>query len=401
MPGLHSSHDNAFWNGYCMTYGDGQTYFDIVTSLDVIAHEIGHGVCQFSANLVYSGESGAINESLSDIWGACVENWATTNKQTWLIGEDITLSYPCLRNMQNPGSTSLPSNWRQPDTYGGGPYWTGPNADVHINSGIMNHWFYILSVGKSGTNGIGNTYNVTGIGISKAEKIAYRAETVYMTVNTNFAYARTHTIQAAIDLYGDCSPEVQSVTNAWYAVGVGNQFLGKIIISNTSYNLGTHSISGCIIEISNTTIEPNTTVKIHGYQSVVLKPGFQAKAGSNVIITAGEQSKGSPSPGYSPPNNDNTEELPSLEKLAVESPEIIGVDFTIYPNPNDGNFMIKISGEEQPYMVEIFNHLGGLLGYVNCNEGLVNINRTDLNTGIYYVKITMDEKTAVKKILVH
>jgi Zn-dependent metalloprotease len=87
-----------------------------------------------------------------------VENWATTNKQTWLIGEDITLSYPCLRNMQDPGTTTLPSNWRQPDTYGGGPYWTGPNADVHTNSGIMNHWFYILSAGKSGTNGIGNTY---------------------------------------------------------------------------------------------------------------------------------------------------------------------------------------------------------------------------------------------------
>ena len=221
--------DNAFWDGLRMTYGDGTTSFDILTSLDVAAHEIGHGVCTYSANLVYSGESGAINESLSDIWAACVENWATTNKQPWLIGEDITLSYPCLRNMQDPGSTTLPSSWRQPATYGGGPYWTDPYADVHTNSGIMNHWFYILSVGKSGTNGIGNAYNVTGIGISKAEKIAYRAETVYMTANTNFANARTHTIQAASDLYGACSREVMSVTDAWHAVGVGNQYVISVV----------------------------------------------------------------------------------------------------------------------------------------------------------------------------
>jgi hypothetical protein len=242
-------------------------------------------------------------------------------------------------------------------------------------------------------------YNVTGIGISKAEKIAYRAETVYMTANTNFANARIHTIQAAIDLYGDCTPEVTSVTNAWHAVGVGNKFIGALIISDTTYNSGTHLITGCTIEISNTTIEPNTTVRIHGHESVVLKPGFHAKAGSDVRITAGGP-QGNPSPSYSSPNSNNTEDISFLEELAIESPEIIGVDFSIYPNPTDGNFKIKISGEIQPYMVEIFNSLGGLLGYVNCNDEIVNINRTDLNSGIYYVRITMNGTISVKKIIV-
>ena len=229
------NYDNAFWDGLRMTYGDGFTRFDILTSLDVVAHEIGHGITQYSANLVYSGESGALNESFSDIWAVCVQNYAAPNKQIWLIGDEI--GTPPLRNMTNPHLSSPP----QPNTYGGGLYWTGPNAGVHTNSGIMNHWFYILSVGKSGTNGIGNAYNVAGIGISKAEKIAYRALTVYMTSGTNFTNARTHTIQAAIDLYGNCSPEVLGVTNSWYAVGVGNQFqnttvnfFNQIVTTNTT-----------------------------------------------------------------------------------------------------------------------------------------------------------------------
>jgi Zn-dependent metalloprotease len=390
-----TNYDNAFWDGLRMTYGDGHTRFDILTSLDVAAHEIGHGVCTYTANLVYSGESGAINETYSDIWAACVQNYAAPNKQIWLIGDEIDT--PPLRNMSNPHLSSPP----QPDTYGGGPNWTGPNAGVHTNSGIMNHWFYILSVGKSGTNGIGNAYNVTGIGISKAEKIAYRALAVYMTSGTSFANARTHTIQAAIDLFGDCTPEVEGVTNAWYAVGVGNLFTGTTTISNTTYSSGTHSIVGCTIEISNTTIEPNTTVKIHGNQSVILKPGFHAKAGSNVTKTAGGQTPPNPSPNYSPPQDDGNTNYPLLlEELSVESPEIIGVDFSIYPNHNNGNFTIKISGQIEPYTVEIFNNFGGLLGYVNCHDGLVNINRTNLNSGIYYVRITMNGKVAVKKVIV-
>jgi len=389
---------NAFWDGSVMTFGDGNgTTVDTYVCLDVVAHEFGHGVTQKTANLVYSGESGAINEAYSDIWGACVSNYANNlfpglNKNIWLHRIDVGTANRSLMN---------PTSYGQPDTYGGGPNWTGPNAGVHTNSGIMNHWFYILSVGKSGTNGIGNAYNVTGIGISKAEKIAYRALTVYMTSGTNFANARTHTIQAAIDLYGDCTPEVEGVTNAWYAVGVGNLFTSTTTISNTTYSSGTHSIVGCTIEISNTTIEPNTTVKIHGNQSVILKPGFHAQAGSNVTITAGGQTPPSPSPNSSPsPDDDNTNYSSLLEELTVQYPEIIGIDFSIYPNPTNGNFTIKIRGEIEPYTVEIFNNFGGLLGYVNCHDGLVNINRTDLNSGIYYVKITMNGIIAVKKVIV-
>jgi Zn-dependent metalloprotease len=246
--------------------------------LDVIAHEIGHGVCQFSADLVYSGESGALDEGLSDIWGACVENWATTGKQTWLIGEDITLQAPALRSMSNP------NDYAQPDTYGGGAYWTGPNAEVHINSGIMNHWFYILSVGKSGINGIGNAYNVTGISISKAEKIAYRAETVYMTANTTFANARTYAIQAAIDLYGDCSPEVISTTNAWYAVGVGNEFTSTVNFTNQTVTTNTTVTSCGDIYVQNVTVTNGAKLTLNAAGKTVLGSYFNVDSGSQLEI---------------------------------------------------------------------------------------------------------------------
>lgn len=238
------SNDNAFWDGQRMTYGDGQYSFDPLTSIDVIAHEIGHGVCSSSANLLYQGESGAINEGLSDIWGAMVEYYADPTKQTYLIGEEITLNGGPLRSMSNPNSRN------QPDTYGG-TYWLNPNCGtpsnandkcgVHTNSGILNYWFYLLSEGGSGTNDIGNAFTINSIGKEKAAKIIYRAETVYFTSTTTYSQARLLTIQAAEDLYGESSIESSMVCLSWYAVGLGDnncnvniELTGNTNICNTS-----------------------------------------------------------------------------------------------------------------------------------------------------------------------
>jgi Zn-dependent metalloprotease/chitodextrinase len=226
------AYDNAYWNGSVMTYGDGSgTNFDILTSLDVAGHEIGHAVCEKTANLAYQKESGAMNEGLSDIWGACIEYFAAPTKSTWLIGEDIEqrAGHLSLRSMSNPKAEG------QPDTYGG-TNWKNPNCGfpfsfndycgVHTNSGVLNHWFYILSVGKSGTNDKGNSYSVTGITIDKAAKITYRLESIYLTANSTYADARTFGIQSATDLYGAGSAEVIATTNAFYAVGVGAAYVG-------------------------------------------------------------------------------------------------------------------------------------------------------------------------------
>ncbi|RKR10339.1 putative secreted protein (Por secretion system target) [Flavobacterium sp. 90] len=229
----YPDNNNAFWNGSVMTYGDGSGTggFDILTALDVAGHEIGHAVCTYTANLAYQKESGAMNEAFSDIWGACIEYRAAPTKSTWLVGEDIERrsGHLALRSMSDPNSEG------QPDTYGG-TYWVNVNCTptnnndqcgVHTNSGVLNHWFYILSVGKTGTNDIGNAYNVTGITIDKAAKIAFRLESVYLTSNSTYANARTSGIQSAIDLYGAGSAEVIATTNAFYAVGVGAAYSGS------------------------------------------------------------------------------------------------------------------------------------------------------------------------------
>ena len=213
--------DNAYWDGAAMNYGDGGTLFRPLTALDVCGHETGHGICQATAGLVYRNESGALNEGFSDIWGAAVEYSVDPTKQTWVVGEDVSLTSGGLRSMSNPLSTGVlspcPANYR-------GQRWafgTADNGGVHTNSGVLNHWFYILSVGKTGTNEQQQAYAVTGIGIDKAARIAYRAERLYLTPNSDYRSTRMFTIQAATDLYGATSAEVAAVTDAWFAVGLG------------------------------------------------------------------------------------------------------------------------------------------------------------------------------------
>ncbi|WP_374174375.1 M4 family metallopeptidase [Flavobacterium tructae] len=274
-----NAYDNAYWNGSVMTYGDGSgTYFDILTAIDVAGHEIGHAVCTYTANLAYQKESGAMNEAFSDIWGACIEYAAAPTKSIWLIGEDIERrsGHLSLRSMSDPNSEG------QPDTYGG-TYWINPNCTptsgndycgVHTNSGVLNHWFYILSVGKSGTNDIGNAYNVTGITIDKAAKIAYRLESVYLTANSTFANARTSGIQSAIDLYGAGSAEVIATTNAFYAVGVGAAYVDSndTTAPTAPTNLAASGTTGSTTNLTWTASTDNVGVTGYDiYQGTTLK----------------------------------------------------------------------------------------------------------------------------------
>ncbi|KQW96151.1 M4 family metallopeptidase [Flavobacterium sp. Root420] len=276
----YPNNNNAFWNGSVMTYGDGTGTggFDILTAMDVAGHEIGHAVCTYTANLAYQKESGAMNEAFSDIWGACIEYRATPTKSTWLIGEDIErrTGHLALRSMSDPNSEG------QPDTYGG-TYWVNVSCTptnnndycgVHTNSGVLNHWFYILSVGKSGTNDIGSAYNVTGITIDKAAKIAYRLESVYLTANSTYANARTSGIQSAIDLYGAGSAEVIATTNAFYAVGVGAAYSGSTdtVAPTAPTALAASGTTGTTTNLSWTASTDNVAVTGYDiYQGATLK----------------------------------------------------------------------------------------------------------------------------------
>lgn len=204
-------YSNAFWSGAFMTYGSGGG--GGFTGLDICGHEITHGLTSKTANLVYQNESGALNESYSDIFGTCVEFFGKPAAFNWLMGEDVGV----IRSMSNPNA------YGDPDTYNGVNWFTGTadNGGVHTNSGVSNYWFYLLCQGGTGVNDISSSYTVSALGMTKAAKIAFRALTVYYTANTNYAAARNLSIQAAIDLYGPCSNEVYQTKSAWYAVGVG------------------------------------------------------------------------------------------------------------------------------------------------------------------------------------
>ncbi|WP_198037231.1 M4 family metallopeptidase [Maribacter hydrothermalis] len=223
------SNINAFWDGSKMTYGDGDgVNFGPLVALDIVGHEIAHGVTEYTASLVYQNESGALNESFSDIFGESIEFFAQGTND-WLMGDAIGFggSGGALRSMSNPNSYS------DPDTYGG-THWINTincqplnNNDlcgVHINSGVQNYWFYLLSVGGSGTNDNGDAYGVNAIGMDKAGTIAYNNLANYLTSLSDFEDARMGSILAAIDLYGAGSAEEIAVTNAWHAVGVGEPF---------------------------------------------------------------------------------------------------------------------------------------------------------------------------------
>ncbi len=242
-----TDYTNAAWVAQTDTqgfvvYGDGAGSFTPLTTLDVVAHEIAHGINNATSNLDYELESGALNEGLSDIWGMVIENYSNTNYGT---SKDFSLI-----NEENGGgafrSMSNPNTYNQPDTYGGA-YWydvsscipDGTNNDycgVHTNSGVLNYWFWLLSQGGSGTNDIGNSFNVSAIGITKAAAVTYRMQKVYLTATSDFEDARDAAIQAAQDLYGHCATEEEAVTNAFYAVGVGAEFSGNnpVVTTDTS-----------------------------------------------------------------------------------------------------------------------------------------------------------------------
>jgi len=215
---------NAFWDGTKMTYGDGDgVEFGPLVSLDVAGHEMSHGVTEHTANLTYSGESGGLNESTSDIFGSLVEFHANNANDPgdYLIGEEFDLAqHAGFRRMDQPSSDG--SSYDCWDSGVG-------NADVHYSSGVGNHFFYLLAEGSGAKTINGTAHNsptcngstVTGIGRDAAGAIWYRALSVYMTSSTNYAGARTATLNAASDLYGNGSTQYNTVAAAWSAVSVG------------------------------------------------------------------------------------------------------------------------------------------------------------------------------------
>ena len=208
-------YDNAFWDGARMMFGDGdgRLFTGFTTAIDVIGHELTHGVTQDTLNLLYTGQSGALNESISDVFGSMVKQYKlnqTADQADWLIGGGIlgpALHGVALRSMKAPGTAYDGDS--QPATMSGYVVTTADNGGVHTNSGIPNRAFYLVATALS------------GYAWERAGRIWYRVmSTKGVAPDAQFHTFALATVNAAISLYGDTSPEAQAVTSAWMDVGV-------------------------------------------------------------------------------------------------------------------------------------------------------------------------------------
>ncbi len=227
---VNTAYDNAYYSDTCkcMFIGDG-SFFTNLGSIDVIGHEMGHGVTAATSNLVYSGESGGLNESSSDITGDVVESYARAGGtgasipntgNDWQTGKEISRTGTPLRYMYKPSKDgSSPDAWSI----------SLKNLDVHYSSGPNNRMFYFLSQGSNAGKGseFGSPYLVktplamTGIGTDKAFRIWFKANTTKFTASTNYADARSKMVQSARELYGAGSKEDKAVQRAYAAINVG------------------------------------------------------------------------------------------------------------------------------------------------------------------------------------
>ena len=210
-----TNYQNAFWDGSKMTYGNGFAAAD-----DVVAHELSHAVTERTSNLTYSYQSGALNESFSDIFGESVDLTNNSGTDTaavrWYLGEDIP-GIGAIRDMMNPTRFGDPDSTSSSNMYCG----TSDNGGVHTNSGVPNKAFALMVDGGSF-----NGYTITGIGLDQAVQIEYRANTRYLSSTAKFLDAYNALNQSCKDLYGAGSTTCANVLAALNATKMNGPVCG-------------------------------------------------------------------------------------------------------------------------------------------------------------------------------
>ncbi|MCY0940026.1 MULTISPECIES: M4 family metallopeptidase [Streptomyces] len=275
---------NAFWQDscFCMTYGDGDGNAKPLTSTDVAAHEMTHGLTSVTGNMTYSGEPGGLNEATSDIMAAAVEFYANNPQDLgdYNVGEkiDIRGNGTPLRYMDKPSKDGSSKD----------AWYSGIGSiDVHYSSGPANHWYYLASEGSGAKVVNGVSYDsptsdglpVTAIGRDAASKIWFRALTVgYFKSNTNYADARVQTLKAAADLYGQGSTIYNNVANAWAGVNVGPRIVSGVTVSPIA-NQNTQVGGAASLQVQATSTNPGAL----SYAASGLPAGLSINSSTGLI----------------------------------------------------------------------------------------------------------------------
>ena len=426
--------NNAFaleapYNMMVYGLGDGQ-FMNPVVGLDVEGHEFTHLVINNNGNggLTYQGESGALNESFADIFGVCVEFYSGVDPD-WLIGENIIISGSFFRSMSNPNDGEQP----QPDTYNGN-YWADPNdlffdnGGVHINSGVQNYWFYLLAEGGAGTNDLGDSYSVSGIGLENARDIAYRNLTHYLPPNASFIDAYYGSLQAAEDLFGTSSAEYIAVEEAWYAVGIGsdsepsNYCSGVTELSEPSGTFSDGSASGDYQNNSDCTwvIAPpeanQITLNFTSFSTEVdydivyvydgpddsypllatwwgntLPSTITTTEGTGTMTVKFTSDFSVTDSGWSANYTSSTLSINELD---------LSNKLTVFPNPTNGEFSVE-SNLNESVDFEIFNLLGEqVYKSHSISKGVNKIDVRDFSSGVYILKFKVNKQQIIKRLVI-
>jgi len=420
--------DNAFWTGSFAAYGAGNGYSSgSYGAIDVVGHEISHGLTDHAANLIYWGEPGALNESFSDIFGAAVEFYAEgVDQGDWLMGEDIYNGHGAIRSMQNPKALS------SPDTYLG-EYWIDTklsfdNGGVHFNSGVQNHWYYLLSDGGTGENDDGIAFQVSGIGLDDASAIAYRNLTYYLLPDSRYMDAAYYSVQAAEDLFGVNSQQYLSTQSAWEAVGIymdarlttsDTLLQFEALVDDSEYQLlilrnkGIESLNITEYRFSDPdhfVLQPpkETPHQIEGGDSlrlwIVFSPEQEGLHDDSLTIVSSD-----------PLNPDQTIHLSGIGTgtttgLPEDFQDKPGIELSVSPNPFSDRLLISYAlPNPDQVSIEIRDITGKLL-YQSTREAsgseTVEIiwssipdNRSTASSGIYLLSLRTSTQVLVKKLV--
>lgn len=384
-------------------YNNGVSIMDYL-SLDVSGHEFMHAVTQYGSTLGYdAGETRALNESFSDIFGTCLEFYIDPNTANYLEGEEsyaragYTGPYTCARSLENP---SLSTAENRGSSFYQDNLWYAPGYCDHCNAGVQNRWFYLLSHGGSGVTPNGQNYAVQGIGIDNAAKIAYRSLTTHLFNNAQYIDAMRASVTAAKELFGECSNEVQQTARAWFAVGVYYQYI----------------LSGWDHYITNATLAGATNTRT-AFGSIIVggsAPGasmqqqtkVNLRAGANIRFTNKAHFK--PGTGYmhakiNPCAYDVFNNQPIAQRdnsfgkstsYTFEQPTE-SYDIQIQPNPAQTSITIAGYFEQDAF---VYSSLGNMVISISNKERTADISQ--LAQGTYYIRCTTPQGVIVKPFVI-
>lgn len=225
---------NAYWNGESTNYGYGNCQYNTLTTVSIVGHEFMHGVTDYTSDLIYYSESGAINEAYSDIFGKYLEYKLRPNEFSWRLDEIIGNYF---RSMKNPHEVNDPSYYKGRHWIGAEPEFPSDNEGVHSNSGVLNYWTAVLVDGGNYTNEFGDQYQIDALGWEKVINILWIAHTSYLVSNSNYKDLAKAVYSITEDLYGAASTEYNNIDMAWKLVGIERSDLTDNFVDLTfSYN---------------------------------------------------------------------------------------------------------------------------------------------------------------------